>query len=79
MKFLVKKVIILQSFLFGKELNLCLMNTQQLCLIISDCGSNISSSTEYFCRIFKGIFPVMIEPNSESLLFGEKNLNETSF
>ena len=43
-----------------------------------DCGSNISSSTEYFCRIFKGIFPIMIEPNAESLSF-EKEIYVLKF
>ena len=47
--------------------------------LLIDCGSNISSSTEYFCRIFKGIFPIMIEPNVESLSFGKRNLSVLTF
>ncbi len=51
-----------------------LSNENKIPLLL-DCGSNISSSTEYFCRIFKGIFPIMVEPNIESSSFGRKNLN----
>ena len=47
--------------------------------LIIDCGSNICSSTEYFCRVFKNIFPILIEPNSNSSSFGRKNLNVKNF
>lgn len=42
--------------------------------LLIDCGSNIGSSTEYFNRIFKILFSVMIEPNSESSEFSYENL-----
>ena len=41
--------------------------------LLIDCGSNIGSSTEYFNRIFKNIFSIMIEPNPESAIFYNKD------
>lgn len=40
-----------------------------------DCGSNIGSSTEYFSRIFKDIYCVLVEPNHLSNNFAPKNLS----
>lgn len=42
--------------------------------LLIDCGSNIGSSTEYFSRIFKNIFSIMIEPNPESAKFSIENI-----
>lgn len=42
--------------------------------LLIDCGSNIGSSTEYFNRIFKNIFSIMIEPNPESAIFSVENI-----
>ncbi len=42
--------------------------------LLIDCGSNIGSSTEYFSRIFKNIFSIMIEPNPESVKFSRENI-----
>ena len=39
-----------------------------------DCGSNIGSSSEYFFRIFRELFLVMIEPNLESINFSKNNV-----
>lgn len=47
--------------------------------LVIDCGSNISCSTEYFCRVFKNIFPILIEPNTDSSSFGKKNLTIKNF
>lgn len=42
--------------------------------LLIDCGSNIGSSTEYFNRIFKNIFSIMIEANTESAIFSGENI-----
>lgn len=42
--------------------------------LLIDCGSNIGSSTEYFSRIFKNIFSIMVEPNLESVRLSRDNI-----
>jgi len=43
--------------------------------LIIDCGSNIGCSTEYFQRIFKESYTVLIEPEEKNFNFSSKNLS----
>lgn len=43
--------------------------------LIIDCGSNIGCSTEYFQRIFKESYTVLIEPEEKNFNFSNKNLS----
>tara|TARA_B100000780_G_scaffold256121_1_gene205110 strand:+ start:434 stop:1162 length:729 start_codon:yes stop_codon:yes gene_type:complete len=47
---------------------------KKLTPLIIDCGSNIGSSAEYFQRIFKESFIVLIEPEYQNFNFSRKNL-----
>lgn len=49
-------------------------NDKKLIPLIIDCGSNIGSSAEYFQRIFKESFIVLIEPEYQNFNFSRKNL-----
>ena len=47
--------------------------------LLIDCGSNIGSSSEYFSRIFKNLFCILIEPNKVSANFSRYNLYNKNY
>ena len=47
--------------------------------LLVDCGSNIGSSCEYFSRLFKNIFSILIEPNKNSADFSSKNISNKNY
>ena len=49
---------------------------QKLTPLILDCGSNIGSSAEYFQRIFKESYAILIEPEKKNFNFANKNLSK---
>jgi len=44
-----------------------------------DCGSNIGSSCEYFSRVFKNIYSILVEPNNISADFSKKNISNKNY